>query len=126
MPQLQLTKNFNLSEFHSHDGVPVPVHLIPNIRKLARNLQVLRDDIGVPIRIRSGYRSPKHNKAVGGVPGSQHPKGNAGDLEQNVFKPKGLYNRIEQLIAAGKMEQGGVGLYPTFVHYDTRGKKARW
>jgi len=24
------------------------------------------------------------------------------------------------------MLQGGVGLYPTFVHYDVRLKKARW
>jgi hypothetical protein len=33
---------------------------------------------------------------------------------------------IENLIAQGKIIEGGVGIYPTFVHYDIRGTKARW
>ncbi len=34
--------------------------------------------------------------------------------------------RIEKLIAAGKMEEGGLGIYSTWVHYDHRNVKARW
>lgn len=123
---MQLTKNFHSNEFKSKDGFTVPLGLMPNVQRLARNLQVLRDHVQRPVYVRSGYRTHKHNKAVGGAPGSQHPKAKAGDIEVPGYTPKQLYDTIEELIAAGKMEQGGLGLYPTFVHYDVRGKKARW
>ena len=37
-----------------------------------------------------------------------------------------LHKLILQLIIDGKIPQGGVGLYNSFVHYDIRGSKARW
>ena len=46
----------------------------------ARLLQPLRDIYGKPIHINSGYRCPELNKAVGGVPTSQHQRGEATDL----------------------------------------------
>jgi hypothetical protein len=42
------------------------------------------------------------------------------------MSPAEVKNVIELLISEGRMEQGGIGLYPTFVHYDIRGEKARW
>ena len=33
---------------------------------------------------------------------------------------------IWRLIDEGKMKQGGIGVYSSFCHYDTRGTKARW
>lgn len=123
---MKITPNFSMEEFDSKDGTPMPFHIYPNIKRLAKNLQVLRNVIGVPLHVLSGWRSDAHNKAVGGAPQSQHPKGRAGDVKSNVYTAKYLYNKAEELIAAGKMEQGGLGLYPTFIHYDYRGKKARW
>ena len=38
-------------------------------------------------------------------------------------------NLVEKLIKESKMKQGGLGLYPRengWIHYDTRGTKARW
>ena len=35
-------------------------------------------------------------------------------------------NIILELIKEGKMCKGGVGIYPTFTHYDVRGYNARW
>lgn len=46
----------------------------------AKLLQPLRDAYGKPIHINSGYRCPELNKAVGGVPTSQHQRGEAADL----------------------------------------------
>ena len=43
-------------------------------------LQPLRDAMQEPIKIGSGYRCAKLNKAVGGVGNSQHTKGEAADL----------------------------------------------
>ena len=84
----QLSKNFSLEEFEKSDtanakGIDnrVPVELIGNIQALVDNvLQPLRDLYGKPIHFNSGYRCPELNKAVGGVPTSQHQKGKAADL----------------------------------------------
>lgn len=51
-----------------------------NLQRLTINLlQPLRDLIGAPIAIASGYRSEEINKLVGGVPNSQHCLGEAAD-----------------------------------------------
>ena len=44
-----------------------------------RSLQPLRIAYAGPIAITSGYRSPEVNRLVGGVPSSQHVKGEAAD-----------------------------------------------
>lgn len=38
---MQLTKNFSLHEFYTHDGTPVPERYMDNVRELAKNLQHL-------------------------------------------------------------------------------------
>jgi len=74
----------------------------------------------------SGYRTYNHNKAVGGAKRSQHLTASAADINAQDYTPKQLHMIIELLIDEGKMKQGGLGLYNTFVHYDIRGIKARW
>lgn len=123
---MKLTKNFDREEFDCNDGTIIPATLMPNVQELANNLQVLRDDIGEPIRVNSGYRHPAYNKKIGGAPNSQHPKAKAADITAKSFTPKQLAARVEKLIKAGKMKQGGLGVYPGFIHYDIRGTKARW
>ena len=123
---MQLTKNFSKSEFDSNDGVPMPFEVLQNVQELAVNLQVLRDYIGTSISINSGYRSAKHNKKIGGSVNSQHLLGNAADIVVTGKTPKEVKEIIENLISEKKMKQGGLSAYPTFVHYDIRGEKARW
>ena len=123
-----LSNNFSKSEFACRDakGTRVPNKYLANLRRLVKNLQVLRDYIGEPLHVNSGYRTKAHNKAVGGSPGSQHLKAKAGDVTAKSKTPKQLYAIVEKLIKEGKMEQGGLGLYPGFIHYDVRGVKTRW
>lgn len=124
---MQLTKNFNRREFDCNDGTPVPEKYYNNVKELAENLQVLRDELKMPVLITgSGYRTPEHNKRVGGAKNSQHLTASGADINARDLTPRQLYQRIEKLIAAGKMKQGGLGLYKGFVHYDIRGTKARW
>ena len=124
---VQLTKNFKLSEFVSgHDPNILPAVFFPNIQKLAHNLQMLRDHIGKPIVINSGYRSPSHNIEVGGAPHSQHLTGKAADIHIPGLGPKMIADIIEDLILGGFMREGGLGIYDTWVHYDIRGTAARW
>ena len=124
---MKLTKNFSRQEFDCKDGTPVPVHLLPNVKELAENLQVLRNYLGAPVQVTgSGYRTSTHNKRVGGAPKSLHLEAKAADINAKGHTPKQVYDAIEKLIALGKMKQGGLGLYKGFVHYDIRGTKARW
>lgn len=44
-------------------------------------LDPLRASYGKPIRVNSGFRNAKVNKAVGGVSNSQHLKGEAADID---------------------------------------------
>lgn len=129
---MQLTRNFTKEEFDSKDGSEMPPDVLRNIQYLAENLQRLRDYIALekgrehPITINSGYRSPDHNKKVKGSPKSKHLLGKAADIAVKGMTPKEVAHKIEELILTGRMRQGGIGIYPTFVHYDTRGQKARW
>jgi uncharacterized protein YcbK (DUF882 family) len=122
----KLTNNFSLEEFKSKCGRDIPNNVLPNIIQLAKNLQVLRDAVGKSITITSGYRSPQHNKKIGGAKDSQHVKGLAADIKVAGMTPKEVALVIEGLIESGKMRQGGIGIYPSWVHYDIRGTKARW
>ena len=125
----KLTNNFTLQEFNSKCGRDIPNNVLPNIIQLAKNLQVLRDAVGKSISITSGYRSPQHNKKIGGAKDSQHVKGMAADIKVAGMTPKEVALVIEGLIESGKMRQGGIGIYPSWVHYDIffGGKnKRRW
>jgi len=88
--RFMLSKNFGLDEFVKSnkarqlgiDNTPGPME-IANLGALVINvLQPLRDAMGFPVIITSGYRSPALNEAVGGStnPISQHTKGEAADI----------------------------------------------
>lgn len=123
---MRLTANFNKKEFDSKDGSVMPEDVLMNVQKVANQLQVLRNHINKPIKINSGYRSPDHNRAIGGVSNSQHVLGKAADIMVTGVTTSELSAIIEQLISDGDMLQGGLGVYNTFVHYDIRKKKTRW
>jgi len=113
---VNLAPNFKLREFEcKHCGT---VKIDP---ELVRRLQVMRDEIGKPIIINSGYRCPEHNRAVGGASGSQHLYGRAADIVCPGLTTAQLYK-----VAEKHFEDGGLGRYAGYVHVDTRGTKARW
>jgi len=121
---MQLSKNFYLKEFESDMGV-FPTDVLRNLRRLAKELQLLRDELGKPIIINSGYRDLAHNKRVGGATNSYHLRGMAADFYVKDFPIGLIYNRIKKLQAEGKMHRGGLILYRSgnFIHYDIREKE---
>jgi len=121
-----LTKNFTFAEFESKDGAPMPKEVKDNIKLLAKELEKIRAAFNLPLKINSGYRSPKHNKSIGGASDSQHMKGTAADFTIPGRTPKQIAIVIEGLIKDGKIKEGGLGIYNNWIHYDIRGKKARW
>ena len=124
---MNFTKHFKIKEFNCKDGTPVPPQYLSNAKKVADQLEVLRAALGGrPIIITSGYRTPEYNKKVGGVGGSAHLTASAADIVVRGIPPAQVAATIEKLIDAGKMQEGGIGIYKTFVHYDIRGTRARW
>ena len=122
---MKLTTNFSLNEFNKRN-YNVPTDVLRNLLELAKNLQVLRDVVKKPINITSGYRPAELNAKVGGATKSRHITGEAADFKIEGYTPKQVAAIIEKLIAEGKMKQGGLGTYSTWVHYDVRGTAARW
>ena len=77
-------------------------------------LQALRDRLGKPLIVRSAYRSPSHNRAVGGAPASKHMLGTAFDIAMSNHDPATF---AEAARAVGFL---GFGTYPRsgFMHID--------
>ncbi len=121
-----LAAHFALGEFLSRDGVCPPDALIPNVRRLAAELETIRRAIQRPILIVSGYRSPAHNTRVRGAKSSRHMTGEAADIRIAGVEPGEILALVERLIRRGRLHNGGVGLYRTWVHYDVRAQPARW
>jgi hypothetical protein len=84
-------------------------------------LQALRNMMGHPLIVVSAYRSPSHNKAVGGAENSQHLRGRAFDISVANTDPHILIR------AARKAGFRGIGTYPRqgFVHVDV-GPERTW
>jgi uncharacterized protein YcbK (DUF882 family) len=123
---MKLSTNFSLSEFASADGTDPSGEVLKNLTELAKNLEVLRKHLGQSIRVTSGFRSKEHNKKIGGALNSFHVLGMAADIQVGKMKPEDVAKAIELLIKEGKMKEGGLGIYKTWIHYDHRGTKARW
>ena len=92
---MKLSENFTLEELirsnaaerMGFDNVPKDEKVVENLRSLCLEvLQPLRDYVGAPVHINSGYRCPELNMAVGGVKNSQHCRGEAADIR--IVSPK--------------------------------------
>ena len=99
--------------------------IVQNAILLARELDKVRADFGDnPIHITSWLRPPDVNRAVGGVPNSQHLIGWAADIQIEGYTPHQVANRLTHTWL------GGLGDSSTFTHLDLRHllgiASARW
>ena len=122
-----VTDHFIVSEFDCRDLTPYPEHLIEScLLPLCESLEAIRAVIQKPIIIVSGYRTEKHNRAMGGSRNSQHLQGKAADIMVDGMSGFELAKIVKRLISDKKIICGGVGEYSHFCHYDIRCKNARW
>lgn len=101
-----LSENFRVREFACKDGsdkILVDTDLVALLQKI-------RDHFGAAVSINSAYRTPAHNKAVGGATGSQHVKGTAADIVVAGAAPLEVAQYAEYLMP----ESGGIGVYQSF------------
>lgn len=85
--------------------------------------------------VRNGHRYPSYNEKVGGASSSRHILGEAIDITVGDIDGNGKYEEkkdkkiiLDLLDEKIIRNEGGVGLYPgsSSVHFDVRGRKARW
>ena len=115
---MQLTEHFTLEEMTYSDTArkynlknnPTQ-EVIDRLKNVCLYvLEPLREALGRPIHINSGYRSPEVNKRVGGAvnpdgtPKSQHCFGFAVDITVKGITPKQICNKIDELVKAGKIK----------------------
>lgn len=103
-----------------HEQLPLSHHICP---RLIEVLDRIREKLGRPVIVYSGYRCPSHNAEVGGVPNSYHTQGIAADI--NVLDHEDV-DYVADI--ARQCGADGVGRYYSqrFVHVDTRGYEANW
>ena len=86
---MQLSKHLSRAEFERSDaatnyGISNSMNSgqLAKAMALAENcFEPIREHLGKPIRVNSGYRSPAVNKRIGGALTSQHSLGEAIDLD---------------------------------------------
>lgn len=110
-----LTKNFKVSEFACNDGSDE----IPIDMELVGWLQQIRDHFGAAVTINSGYRSPSHNKRIGGATNSYHLYGRAADIVVSGHKPREVAQYAASIGIRGIELNERYG----YVHIDTRDAK---
>lgn len=117
---IQLAKNFNLQEFICRGGVSCCGGAVMVDPELIRRLQKMRDELGSPLNIASGFRCPDYNKRIGGAEKSYHMRGQAADIKNSNVSIGELYALAQKYFG-----DGGIGRYKTFIHVDT-GPQRRW
>ena len=77
--------NFSFNELTKTDtgleNTPSDMNIIKNLVRLSEFLQIIRNELHLPIIVNSGYRSKEVNESVGGVSSSYHVKGLAADIK---------------------------------------------
>ena len=114
----KVSAHFRVREFASKDGYD-KVLIDDDLIALLENI---RSAAGGAVTLNSAYRSPEHNKAVGGVSNSQHTKGTAADIVVSGTDPLTVGQIAEHFLD----DHGGIGVYTTFTHVDTRKTRSRW
>ena len=129
-----VTMHFTIEEMYASDtakrlGIdnkPTTQKMINLVYLCAFVLEPLRVAMNEPIKIGSGYRCEKLNKAVGGVYNSQHLKGQAADLciDGDLKKGRKWFNYIkdhlpfDQLIWEHNPKTGSYWVHVSYVFPD--------
>ena len=126
------TEHFKVSEFAcKHCGENKIDQRVINMA------EEIRQKLGVPVRVNSGYRCETHNRKVGGVgkvydkngklikKGSNHMYGLAADLACSLGSAK-MFEAVKQLRAEGKLQDMDYCIKygkKNFIHIDCGGKR---
>jgi hypothetical protein len=86
-------------------------------------LRPLRVLTGKPFVFTSAYRTPNHNRSIGGAPQSAHLQGLAVDLSTKGWTKE---ERRSVMVLARKLGVTGIGVHSNFIHMDVAKRTASW
>lgn len=127
--KVPVTMHFTIEELYASatakakgiDNTPNIQQMINLVYLAAYVLEPLRMAMDEPIKIGSGFRCQKLNKAVGGVYNSQHLKGQAADLciDGDLEKGKRWFNYIKDHLPFDQLiwEHNAKGTYWVHVSF---------
>lgn len=125
---VKLSDHFQVYEFASKSGSKLYSDVVKVHNKLVIILEALFKELDCSkMIVNSGYRTPEHDKAVGGSGAGQHTLGRAADVV--------CYGKDGKIIPAEKVcckleDMGGIYgigyISPNAVHVDTRSKTSKW
>ena len=127
--KIPVTMHFTIEELFASatakakgiDNTPNMQQMINLVYLAAYVLEPLRMAMDEPIKIGSGFRCQKLNKAVGGVYNSQHMKGQAADLciDGDIAKGKRWFNYIKNHLPFDQLiwEHNAKGTYWVHVSF---------
>ena len=130
---IPVTMHFTIEELYASDTAKrLGINNKPDIQQVinlvylaAYVLEPLREVMDEPIKIGSGFRCQKLNKAVGGVYNSQHLKGQAVDLciDGDIEKGKRWFNYIKDHLPFDQLiwehnSKGSYWVHVSFIHPD--------
>lgn len=113
----KLARYFKVKEFACKDGSPIV--FIDN--QLYTILDILRHELGKPVIITSGYRTPEWNTKCSGAKYSYHMRGMAADIRVNGMSAKALAKKLNEIVP----DECGIIVYNGWVHFDVRKSKYR-
>lgn len=119
-PNYYVTEHFLYSDFIC--PCCDTLRIVPGFYRHTTLLERMRQELGFPIAINSGYRCEKHNREVGGAARSWHLLF-ATDVHPEDGSPEKLTALHELAEAYGF---GGIGQYDAFIHLDLRPEPVRW
>lgn len=114
---VKLARHFKVKEFACKDGSPV-VFIDDHLYTI---LDILRHELGKPVIITSGYRTPEWNAKCNGAKYSYHMRGMAADIRVNGMNAKELANKLNEIVP----DECGIIVYKSWVHFDVRTSKYR-
>jgi len=136
MQNIYLSQHFKLSEFEAsrkaeEHGIAniAPPEAVENLRRLCKfTLEPLREEIGLPVIITSGYRTKKLNDMLAhSTVRSQHMAGQAADFyigeisaqasnEAGVNARQRLIKAFRLILTCERIDYDQLILYPNFIH----------
>ncbi|MEH2558608.1 hypothetical protein V1286_006137 [Bradyrhizobium algeriense] len=103
-----------------------PEILWRNIAPTVAVLDKLREELGAPMHFLSLYRAPAYNRCIdGSATNSFHMRYQAIDFVCDVGRPSVWAGKLREYRSRGVFS-GGIGVYNSFVHCDTRGVNRDW
>lgn len=112
-------KYFTFSEFDSPDDSGSGENMDLDF---VTKLDEAREIAGVPFKITSGYRTPKHNTSVGGVLNSSHMNIPCNACDIAVYNSSA---RCKVIYALLKVGINRIGIGKNFIHCDTDNNKSQ-